>query len=50
MHIDARMAENVLTSLLKKGVPALPIHDSFVVANRHESRLSEAMEMAFHAA
>lgn len=47
--LDAAMAENVMKRLRKQGIVALPIHDSFVVQDRHEGALAEAMEAAFQA-
>ena len=49
-NIDAGMAEDVMLSLLKQGVVALPIHDSFIVQDRHRGRLEEAMDDAFERA
>lgn len=45
--IDADMAEAVLRPLLGQGITALPIHDSFVVQERHQPQLEEAMNAAF---
>lgn len=42
-NIDANMAEKVLLDLLGQGIVALPIHDSFIVQERHQGRLIEAM-------
>ena len=44
---DAAMAEYVLKRLLKRGIVALPIHDSFVVQDRHFDHLKEAMDDSF---
>ena len=44
---DAAMAEYVLRRLLKRGIVALPIHDSFVVQERHFDHLKEAMDDSF---
>ena len=49
-NIDAGMAEDVMLSLLKQGVVALPIHDSFIVQDRHEGQLESAMNDAFERA
>ncbi len=46
-RIDADMAERVLLNLLKKGIAALPVHDSFIVEQRHEGALQSAMDEAF---
>lgn len=44
---DAEMAEFILKRLLKRGIVALPIHDSFVVQERHIDDLKEAMNASF---
>jgi hypothetical protein len=41
------MAEYVLKRLLKRGIVALPGHDSFVVQERHTDELKEAMNASF---
>ena len=46
-NIDADMAETTTARLLKKGIVTLPIHDSFVVQERHRGDLNEAMEASF---
>ena len=46
-NLDSDMAEFVLTRLLRQGIVALPIHDSFVVQKRHAGHLKEAMEASF---
>jgi hypothetical protein len=45
--LDADMAEFVLKRLLKRGIVALPIHDSFVVQERYAGDLKEAMQASF---
>ncbi|WP_279479906.1 hypothetical protein [Aureimonas sp. SK2] len=40
---DSEMAEFVLTSLMKKGVACLPIHDSFLVQRSQRDVLRDAM-------
>lgn len=47
-RIDADMAERVELGLLRQGVIALPIHDSFVVPAQYENAALEAMGAAFH--
>ena len=44
---DAQACELILLRLLDQGIVALPIHDSFVVAARHQEQLIEAMRWAF---
>jgi hypothetical protein len=46
-RIDADMAELVLIRLLKRGMVALPVHDSFIVRRSHDGQLAEAMDEAF---
>lgn len=43
---DAGMAELILTTLMKKGVTCLPIHDSFVVRQSQRQVLLDAMREA----
>ncbi len=46
--LDARIAEIVLTEMtVKRGIPVLPIHDSFVVAESHRTMLVRVMQKAF---
>jgi len=44
---DAAIAENVVIEMARRGVPALPIFDSFRVPDEHEGQLSEVMERCF---
>lgn len=43
---DSQIAEDILLKLVKKGIIALPIHDSFVVQEEHEGALRDAMNEA----
>lgn len=43
MRVDSDMAEAVLLRLGARGIPALPVHDSFVVAEKHRGALQEVM-------
>jgi len=45
---DSDMAEFVLLRLLSQSVIALPIHDSFIVAEKNQAALMEAMDVALH--
>jgi hypothetical protein len=45
--IDSQIVERVVTSLMRQGIVSLPVHDSFLVAERYESELIEAMKEAF---
>ncbi|KQZ50353.1 hypothetical protein ASD54_08855 [Rhizobium sp. Root149] len=46
--LDARMAEIVLTEMtVKRGIPVLPVHDSFIVPESHKEALIQVMKDAF---
>lgn len=42
--IDSEIAVDILMDLASDGIVALPIHDSFIVQERHENKLRELME------
>jgi hypothetical protein len=44
--IDSQIAESVLLSLNERGIVALPIHDSFIVARHHTEELVATMQDA----
>jgi hypothetical protein len=44
---DSVLALRVLRSMEEQGIPVLPIHDSFIVAEEKEEQLRTAMEEAF---
>jgi len=44
---DAAIANRVLLDLERQGIVALPIHDSFIVAEQHEQQLRSAMAKAY---
>jgi len=44
---DSEIANRVLLDLERQGIVALPIHDSFVVAEQHDETLRGAMERAY---
>ncbi|MBQ4827531.1 hypothetical protein J4729_23815 [Leisingera sp. HS039] len=47
--MDSRLALSVLARLLEQGVTAIPIHDSFVVEERHADLTVEVMKQEFTA-
>jgi hypothetical protein len=47
MRIDSDMAESVQLRLLARGAVGLPIHDSFIVEERHGGILEEIMDEVF---
>jgi len=42
-NLDSRITDAILTSLMAENIPALPVHDSFIVPQQHENRLRELM-------
>jgi hypothetical protein len=46
-RLDSDMAERVQLGLTRQGIVALPIHDSFIVPERHENVAREQMAEAF---
>lgn len=46
--IDAAIADSVLHALALRGIPCLPVHDSFIVPRKFERTLGEAMLLAYH--
>lgn len=45
---DSVLALRILQFMENQGIPTLPIHDSFIVAEAHEGSLRAAMAEAFH--
>ncbi|RWX75961.1 hypothetical protein EPK99_20030 [Neorhizobium lilium] len=48
-NIDSEICRQVLVAMYRKGIVALPVHDSFVVPEEHEDTLSQVMRTAFDA-
>ncbi len=46
-HIDSQLAEWVMLQFANKGVPVLPVHDSFIIAAQHEQELVAVMRRIF---
>ena len=44
---DSKIAEKIMLELADKGIPSIPIHDSFIVQAQHEEDLSNAMQKAY---
>ena len=42
-NIDSRIADAILTNLMALNIPALPVHDSFVVPQQYEGLLRQQM-------
>ncbi len=47
MRLDSDMAESVQLRLIGRGIVSLPIHDSFIVEERHAGVLKEIMDEVF---
>jgi hypothetical protein len=47
MRLDSDMAESVQLKLIRRGIVGLPIHDSFIVEERHAGVLEEIMDEVF---
>lgn len=45
---DSQIAVEILLMLAKRGIPALPLHDSFIVEEPHKMKLEQAMVQAYH--
>ena len=46
-RLDSDIAETVLVAMMGKGILALPVHDSFIVAEGHQDSLRETMLCAY---
>jgi hypothetical protein len=44
---DSRIAEKVLLHFARKGIPVLPVHDSFIIQQKHEDDLKEVMQESY---
>lgn len=44
---DSDLALTVITNLMRQGIVALPVHDSFIVTEEHQGRLIEEMTTAY---
>lgn len=42
-NIDSRIADAILTNMMVENIPALPVHDSFIVPQRYERNLRQQM-------
>ena len=46
-HLDASIAEQVILTFVKRGIPILPIHDSFIVPKEQDDLLQTTMREVF---
>jgi hypothetical protein len=42
-HLDSQITSDILDYFLERGIPVLPIHDSYIVAEQYEDELYEVM-------
>ena len=47
MNIDGRITDIIIDTLTQMGIPALSVHDSYIVARQHEGLLRQTMESAY---
>lgn len=45
--LDSQIAEHIMLTLAKQGIPALPLHDSFIVSHHQEQALKITMQEAY---
>jgi hypothetical protein len=43
-YLDSQITSDILDYFLEKGIPVLPIHDSYIVAEQYEDELYEVMK------
>lgn len=46
-YLDSGIAEAVLLHFTKKGIPVLPVHDSFIISHKYEEELGTVMLDAY---
>ena len=46
--LDSEIADGVLFKMYEKGIPCLPVHDSFIVQSRYDNELVSTMKEAFY--
>jgi len=42
-YLDSQITSDILDYFLERGIPVLPIHDSYIVAEQYEDELYEVM-------
>lgn len=47
-NIDSWIAERIINHFTEKSIVCLPVHDSFILAKKHEEELQQLMEGAFY--
>lgn len=46
-NIDSKITDAILTNLMKRNIPDLPVHDSFIVAQQYEDELEQQMNVEY---
>jgi hypothetical protein len=47
-RLDSDIAFEIILSLMEDGILCLPIHDSFIVIEKHKDRLNQQMVVSYH--
>ena len=42
-YLDSKITEGILMKMTNKGIPCLPVHDSYIVPKQYENQLKEVM-------
>ncbi|MBV5343104.1 hypothetical protein JZU68_05665, partial [bacterium] len=42
-NLDSQITEAILMRMTDKGIPCLPVHDSYIVPQQYEDRLRDVM-------
>ena len=46
-NLDAKIATSIVAGFATRGIPVLPVHDSFIIAKSRQEELREAMQTAY---
>lgn len=47
-NIESSIALEIISSFAKEGIPVLPVHDSFIIAEKYKGKLISKMKEAYH--
>lgn len=47
-NMDSKIALNIIEHFAKRGVPCLPVHDSFIIEKYHQDELRDVMKKTFN--
>lgn len=48
MNKDAKIALDIVSHFIDKGIPILPVHDSFIIPAKYSTELKQVMESTYH--